>query len=181
MALISFALIIVVNSLILHSSCNSYVHLPHFFFHVPGITFYYTLIQLALWTLLHSIFLLLAIGFPFTFRRLKTSRRLRQAHIACVLVAVLVPLPLALVFLRDGFVTNQFPVLVCLGRNLDYSFYAFVLPISVFLAATTSSLLLTFWMLFKVQCNYNMWYLGLRHNKNWAGRGERGDLDHTTT
>ena len=86
-----------------------------------------------MWGLLHAVFLFWAVVFPFSYRSLKLSGRIRYTHIFCVVLAVIVPLPAALAHLKDGYVINFTPTLVCTGRSEDYNFYTVVLPLSIIL------------------------------------------------
>ena len=113
--------------------------------------FNYALLQFGLWALLHAGFLFWGVAFPFSFRQLRITNRIRHAHVISVLVAVLVPLLGALVPLKEGFLLTNNPTLVCLGRSADYTFYTLLLPISVAMAATSCLLFFIFWTIFKVQ------------------------------
>ena len=104
-----------------------------------------------MWIVLHSLFLYWAIQFPFNYRQLKNSGRLRYAHMASLLLGLVIPLPAGLVPLRYGYVANVAPIaMVCLGSNKAVSYYTFILPVSIFLAVTVCLLVLMFWAIFKV-------------------------------
>lgn len=72
-------------------------------------------------------------------------------HIASIVLAVLVPLPSGLVPLKDGYVTTEYPTILCISRNVDYIYGLFIAPVSVSLAVSTSLQLVLFWILLKVQ------------------------------
>ena len=110
----------------------------------------YCLEQISIWAALRAVFLFWAVKFPFSYRNLLSSGRIRYAHIISVLLAVIIPLPSALVFLKDGFLNNRNPGIVCIGRNIDHIYYLLILPISIFDAVTSCLLLLIFWIVLKV-------------------------------
>ena len=71
-------------------------------------------------------------------------------HAASIVLAILLPLPSGLVFLKDGFVTLEHPTFICFGRNTEYTYYALILPASILLGMATILLVISFWILFKV-------------------------------
>lgn len=89
--------------------------------------------------------------YPFNYRMFKLSGRIRYAHISSVILAVVVPLPAALVHLKGGYVITASPTLVCAGRNTDYNYYTFILPLSIILTITMCLLVLIFWTVLKVR------------------------------
>ena len=103
-----------------------------------------------MWIFLHSIFLFWAVVFPFNYRQLRISRRIRYAHIISVVLAVVVPLPAALVHLKDGHIAYYTPTILCQGRNRDYAYYTFVLPVSIIMCITSCLLVVIIWTIFKV-------------------------------
>ena len=115
-----------------------------------GIGLVYSLEQICILAVLHTVFLYWGVAFPISYRQFKISERIRYAHITCVVVAVVIPIPGGLIHLKDGFIAVGNPSSVCVGRNLDYSFYTFVIPISVTLAANICLVVLTIWTIFKV-------------------------------
>ena len=96
------------------------------------------------------MFLYWGVAFPFSYREFKTSGRIRYVHIICVVLTVVVPIPGGLVHLKDGYRPISAPTLACVGSNLDYGFYALILPISVAIAINSCLLVLTIWTIFKV-------------------------------
>ena len=109
----------------------------------------YILEQISILLLLHALFLYWGVAFPFHYRQLKVNKRLKYAHIITVVLALVVPLSAALVPLKEGFIITSQPTLVCGGRSTDIIFYTFILPASIFLAATSMLLVLMFWAIFK--------------------------------
>ncbi len=115
-----------------------------------GVTFYYSIEQMCIWAVLHAAFLFWAIYFPFSYRRLQMSGKMRYAHIISVLLALILPLLGALIPLKEGHIIGRNPSYTCFGRNSNYTFYTFILPVSISMAVTLSLLMLTFLMIFKV-------------------------------
>jgi hypothetical protein len=117
---------------------------------VIGFAFNYILVQISVWTVLHAIFLFYGVAFPYSFRKLRNSGRIRYAHIISVILAVLLPAIGPCVLLRDGYVIISTPTLTCVGRNLDITYYGVILPISILTCITSCLLVLLFWSIFKV-------------------------------
>ena len=97
-----------------------------------------------------AIFLLWAVLDPFGFDQAKKLGKLGYAHIISVVLAVVVPLIGPCALLRDGYVVTSFPSLVCVGRNLDVTYYTIILPMSLIAATMSYLLLLFFWTILKV-------------------------------
>ena len=115
-----------------------------------GIGLVYSLEQICILAVLNSMFLFWSVAFPISYRQFKISERIRYTHIICVVVAVVIPIPGGLVHLKDGFIFVGNPAGPCVGRNSDYNFYLFVLPISITLMIVSCLLVLTIWTIFKV-------------------------------
>ena len=115
-----------------------------------GCVFYYCLEQICMWGFLHAIFLFWAVVFPFKYRQLKISGRMRYAHIISVVLAVVIPIPAALVHLKDGHSARFTPTFLCPGRNLDYTYYTLILPASIVVCVTSCILVVILWIIFKV-------------------------------
>ena len=116
-----------------------------------GIVFSYGLEQVCVWGVLHAIFLFWAVVFPFNYRQLKLSGRMRYAHIICIVLAVVIPLPAGLVHLKDGYVAAFTPTIICTGRNTDYTYYTIVIPLSIIMCILSCLLLVIVWTIFKVR------------------------------
>ena len=117
---------------------------------LPAITLHYCLNQMGYWMMFHAIFLFWATNFPFSFRQLRISGKLRYAHIIVVLLALFLPIPGALSSLFGGFIYTRNPAPACYGSGTEYAYYSFVLPLSIILGITACLLLLTFWVILKV-------------------------------
>ena len=113
--------------------------------------FNYCLMQFSLWAAIQALFTFWSVVYPFGFRQLKLSGRIRYAHIISIVLAVVIPLPAAVIHLGgDGVMNITSSVIPCLGNNTDYTFYSFILPVSIIMIFTMCSLLFIIWTLFKV-------------------------------
>lgn len=99
---------------------------------------------------MHTTILFWAIVKPLSFRKVKLSGRMRYIHLACIVIAVVLPILSSLIPLRDGFVTVQSPSFVCFSRSSSHVYYWLVLPVSVIMTTSSSMLVVLFWILFKV-------------------------------
>ena len=88
-----------------------------------GVVFAYGIVQLSLFLVFHTIVLFWALTSPFTFRKLKLSGHMHHIHIASIVLAIVLPLAAGLVPLKDGFLSTQYPTIVCLSRNVNYIYY----------------------------------------------------------
>lgn len=117
-----------------------------------GIVFYYTTIQACVWLALHAFFLFWGVAFPFNYREFKLTKKLKHLHAVSIVLGLTVPLPAALVPIKDGFIVPTTGlVLLCIGQDIDINFYTFILPLSILIAFTSILLNLMFCILFKVQ------------------------------
>ena len=98
-----------------------------------------------------AVFLFWGVVYPFSYRRFKESGRVRYAHIISVILILVIPLPLALVHLKEGYIITATPPYGCFGADRHYNFYAITLPLSITLVITTCLLVLIFWTIFKVR------------------------------
>ena len=121
--------------------------------HFIGFVLHYCLLQYTVWSVMHLIFMFWSIEFPFSYRQLKISGRIRYAHVGSVVLAILIPLPAGLIHLKDGYVDSLIPSLSigCVGLRFDYNYYTLILPLSVLVAIATCLLVLIIWTLFKVR------------------------------
>ena len=88
-----------------------------------GVILAYGLVQLVLWITFHAISLCWGILFPFHFRQMKLTKKLKYVHISTVLVALLLPIiPALLLLFKDGYVIIDTPTTFCAGRSLEYTF-----------------------------------------------------------
>lgn len=116
---------------------------------ITGVVYLYSTVQFTTWAMLHAVFLFWGVAFPFSFRQLKDSGRIRYAHIISVVLAVVLPLPGPLIQLKDGYAPGGPPSFLCFARNQDIYFYTFILPVSVIIGITSCLLVLILWIIFK--------------------------------
>lgn len=110
----------------------------------------YGVLQQGYLILVNAAIIFWALVFPFHYRKLIVTGRTRYVHIAVVITALFLPLPFALVHLKDGFIGAANPVNACVGRNSNFNYYFFTLPQSILLCAATILLLLVGREIFKV-------------------------------
>jgi hypothetical protein len=125
---------------------NAYCHSIH-----AGVFFNYCSAQVCVWLASHVTFLFWAVNFPFSYRGLWASGRIKYAYITVVLLALVIPLPGALVPLKDGYFAARNPTLFCTGRNTDHRYYTFVLPISIMSGTNAYLLILICWKIVEVR------------------------------
>ena len=101
---------------------------------------------------MQAVFLIWGVKFPFNYKAMKGSGKLRYAHIIGVIVVVLGPLPGTLCLLIDGLTTalTDNPSLAAFGRNRKHFFFIFSLPATILLATTAILLEFIFWTIFQV-------------------------------
>ncbi len=120
-----------------------------------GVVFYHILLQLLLWWLFHVTMLFWNIRFPLHARIFKESHpsTMKCIHIACVTLALLVPcIPVIAAFATGGFFNSSYPALLCIGRNIDATFYSLVVPLIITMQIGVTMLIVIFWTLHKVWC-----------------------------
>jgi hypothetical protein len=98
--------------------------------------------------LLFAVILFWGVRYPFNYRNIKNNGMVRYVHIVSVALAVFIPLVAVLVNLRDGYTISFDSPHICIGRDLNYSYYTFQLPLSVVLGATAFLLILISWTIF---------------------------------
>ena len=111
-----------------------------------------------------------SVAYPFGFRQLKVSGKIRYAHIASIVAALLIPLPSAFVHLSGGNLYITSSVLPCMGRNTDYIYYTFILPMSILEVGGMILLVLIIWTIFKVRL----------HGRGGGGGGGGGGGCHSS-
>lgn len=117
-------------------------------FFLTGLVFTYCLEQISMWAMLHAVFLFWGVRYPFNYRQLRVSGRIRYTHIISVVLAIVVPLFPALINLKGGYVLTTIPSLACAGRSTEYIYYTIILPVSVILAIITCLLALIVWTIY---------------------------------
>lgn len=129
-----------------------FTEISHSHTHIlAGIIFVYTVVQLNVWFAVHSTFLFWSVRFPFSYRSLRMSGRLRHAHIIIVIVGIVLPFPAPLVLLLvDGYFIPENPTLYVIGRNADVYFFMFTLVSSILVCIMVVMLILIFWTILKV-------------------------------
>jgi hypothetical protein len=117
---------------------------------IAGFVLSYIAVQLPFLVLVNVAVILWGLAFPFHYRSFKTTGKTRHIHAAIVILALTLPLPFALVHLKDGFVAVVYPTSLCVGRNIDLTYYFVILPQSVLFCITAIILVFVLWIVFKV-------------------------------
>ena len=116
----------------------------------------YGVLQLGYLVVVNAAVIVWGLLVPFHYRKAKALGRTHYIHIAIIISALLLPLPLSLAHLKDGFIGLESPVTVCVGRNSDLSYYSFALPVSILFCTGTVLLVLVGREIFKVLIE---WYI----------------------
>ena len=96
----------------------------------------------------HIVILFWRIVFPFHARTYETRGYFRYVHIVMVIAAIVLPLESVGVLLGTGGLTiPRFPPVACFARETDASYFAFVLPISIFSAIGVPLIIIILWTL----------------------------------
>lgn len=112
---------------------------PTAFCSLQGAVFYYAVLQQVCIWFFHVVVIFWGIAFPFSSRRLKKKGYQKVLHLSIVLISFVFPvIPLAVGFATGGYTIPRFPPTTCLAANLDATFYSFILPITVIMAAGIS-------------------------------------------
>ena len=115
---------------------------------VAGLADIYSNWQVCIWVLMFAVVLFWGVKYPFSYRNVKNKGKICYVHAAGGLLAVFVPL-IVLVNLVDGYRISIDSPYNCIGRNPDYRYYTFFLPLSIIVAATSFLLVLIFWTIFR--------------------------------
>lgn len=123
----------------LYSSCIQFIYTCTCNLKLAGITLYYSLAQLLLWWLWHTIAVFWAIIRPFHVKRLNSWKMNRYLHLALFLVALILPVAPVLIIMfaasqKGGFTMTRTPPILCAGYDLHTNFWAFIFPTSLVLA-----------------------------------------------
>ena len=116
-----------------------------------GVVGFYVIVQGTLWWVFNILAIFWKVQFPFHSRYYDKMNRTLYVHIACVVVALLLPIyvPLTL-YAKGGFTFARFPPIVCVGRNIDANFYTVIFPTTILYAVGTTMLLLIVWKVRRV-------------------------------
>ena len=125
----------------------------HKIFHdyYAGIAYSYLSLQITLWGTFHALGLCWGIMFPFHYRRFKTEGRIKYVHVTTVILGLVLPAISALVPLAGGYTITPSPINHCVGRNMAITYFTIILPISILMAASSTVLIILFWIIFKVK------------------------------
>ena len=103
---------------------------------------------------MYAFFLLWGVKYPFNFRYMKISGKMRYFHITAVILVLLLPLPSPFILLfLDGYMITitSLPSVGAFGRNPDEFFYCFTIAATISLAITAILMEFVCWTVFQVQ------------------------------
>lgn len=132
----------------IQKSTHAHMHTTHT--HITAVALFYCVNQMGYFVMFHAMLLFWALNFPFSYRQLKTSGKVRYVHIIVVLLALFLPVPATLGVLFQGFIYSRNPSPTCYVSSSEYVYFAFGLPLSVIMGITACMLLLSFWAILKV-------------------------------
>ena len=127
----------------------------HKIFHnnYAGVAHSYFVLQITLWVTFHALGLCWGIMFPFHYKRFKTEGRIKYVRVITIILGLVLPAISALAPLVGGYTITPSPIDYCVGRNIAITFFTTILPSSVLTAASSTVLIILFWIIFKVKKN----------------------------
>ena len=108
---------------------------------------------------LHATSLFLIVKFPYKFRSLKKSTKLKYIHIGCVIAVFFIPLLCTLIPMVHAASSNSMKLgytmistisLLCLPKNGEILFYTSTLPSLLLVECGIALLIMTIWLIHKV-------------------------------
>ena len=136
------------------------VHILSCFHLLAGFFSHYLVLQFHICWVLHATSLFVIIKFPYKFRSLKKSTKLKYIHISCVIAGLVIPLLCALIPMmhaaggnsvgRVGYVMITTDSLSCLPSDSNVVFYTSVLPSLLLVECGIALLIVTIWLIHKV-------------------------------
>ena len=125
-----------------------------------GFFVHYLIIQFFICWVLHVTSLFVIIKFPYKFRSLKKSTKLKYIHIGCVIAVLVIPLICALIPImhaaggnsvgRVGYVMITTDLLSCLPSDSNIVFYTTILPSLLLVECGIALLIIAIWLIHKV-------------------------------
>jgi hypothetical protein len=97
------------------------------------------------------VFLFWSLVHTSSYKKLQSTRWVHLAHIISVVVALVIPLPAALIHFDEGHVSVMTPTYTCIGRDTAFTYYTYVLPFSILLAITACLLAFMIWTVVQVR------------------------------
>ena len=96
------------------------------------------------------------------------EKKLKYFHITTVLIALFFPMLPSLILLHDGYIMANARTTICLGRSVEVTFFALILPLSVLTALATSALIIVFWEILKVSTKINKTHAYRHDSAYWV-------------
>ncbi len=92
------------------------------------------------------------ITFPFHYRSYQDSRIIKYIHVFVFIGGLILPVvPASITFATGKYVQTWFPPILCFSDHVDTSFYAMIVPISIFMAVGVSLLAVVFYTIIGVR------------------------------
>ena len=140
---------------------------------IIGVAFTYTLLQLALWWIFHTMFIFWKIVFPFHARSFQSSHNMTLIYAACIAAGLVIPLVPVIAhmasFVKEvesdpvlqamnvtavsggfGYRIFQFPPILCSGTNSGILYYSNAIPINIIMMVGIAQLIIIVWRIHKV-------------------------------
>ena len=140
---------------------------------IIGVVVTYTLLQLALWWIFHTMFTFWKIVFPFHARSFQSSHNMALIYVACIAAGLVIPLVPVIVHMASfakevesnpvlqamnvtavsgglGYRTFRSPPILCSGTNSGILYYSNALPINIIMMVGIAQLIIIVWRIHKV-------------------------------
>ena len=107
--------------------------------------------QLALWWIFYVASLFWGLAFPFHYRSIDSSGKVKYIHLLAVVVGLLLPcINVGVSHGTGGYNWEGVPPLLCLPVNGIVGFYTSLVPITALTVAGLTLMILVLWILIKV-------------------------------
>ena len=140
---------------------------------IIGVAVTYTLLQLALWWIFHTMFIFWKIVFPFHARSFQSSHNMTLIYAACIAAGLVIPVVPVIVHMASfakevesnpvlqamnvtavsgglGYRTFRIPPILCSGSNSGILYYSNALPINIIMMFGIAQLIIIVWRIHKV-------------------------------
>ena len=123
----------------------------------PGVAFYYIVLQLMLWWVLHTIAMFWSVAWPLHAREFSKSKIIFLHFVLVFVSIILSAVPVVIVVFvsstpggRGGFIITHAPPILCTGFDVHTNQWAFVFPTSLMLASGITFLVFILRIVIKV-------------------------------
>ena len=131
-----------------YNRCVNSVLCSTFFSFCIGVFLYYSSMLQAIFWFCHVVAVFLTIKYPLTAQQFQNKGFFKYVHLGIVVFVLLLPwTTVGIVLGTEGYAISRFPTILCFARNVNVSFYAYVLPLSIIVATGMSLIVIIFWIL----------------------------------